>query len=102
MNRSVVLTRVNRDESNQHMTNSPVNLTHSHTDVLSSSILHFSLSSHNHGCIIESGYSQFRGPPFIPMKAAQWSMKAKMTDLRGLKIPGCSAISALCFCNMDV
>ena len=25
----------------------------------------------SHGCIIESGNSDFRGPPLIPMKAAQ-------------------------------
>ena len=27
--------------------------------------------------LIESGYSQFRGPPFIPMRAAQSRMKSK-------------------------
>ena len=30
--------------------------------------------------LIESGYSQFRGPPFIPMRAAQSHMKSKITD----------------------
>ena len=47
----------------------------------------------NHGCTILSGYSVFGGPLFIPIKAAEWHMKPKMTDFPGLKIPGSSATS---------
>ena len=34
----------------------------------------------NHGCDIESGYNVFGGLPIIPMIAAQWRMKPKMTS----------------------
>ena len=45
----------------------------------------------SHGCIIESGNSDFRGPPLIPMKAAQWHVEEKWLDFPGLKIPGSDA-----------
>ena len=44
-----------------------------------------------HGCTISSGYSLFGRPSFIPMRAALWRMKPKMTDFPGLKIPGSEA-----------
>ena len=45
-----------------------------------------------YGCIIESGYSLFGGPLFIPMKAAQWHMKQERLDFLGLKIPRSDAL----------
>ena len=49
----------------------------------------------DHGCIIESGYSVFGGPPFIPMKAAQMT-----DDFPGLHIPGSEAVPLLCLSIM--
>ena len=42
------------------------------------------MGSH-HRFIIESGYSDFHGPPYIPMKAAQWHMKQIWLNFPGLK-----------------
>ena len=50
-----------------------------------------------HGCLLRTGYSVVGGPAFIPVKAAQWCMKPKMTDFLGLKIPGSEAVFTLCF-----
>ena len=46
--------------------------------------------------LLRTGYSIVGRPMFIPMKAAQWRMKPKMTDFPGLKIPRSSATSAPC------
>ena len=43
---------------------------------------------------IESAYSVFGGPLFIPVKAAQWHVKQKWLNFPGLKIPGSDAASA--------
>ena len=50
----------------------------------------------NHGCTIETGYSLFGGPPFIPMKVAQWRLMPKITDFPGIKIPGSDIALPLC------
>ena len=43
-------------------------------------------------CLILTGYSLVGRPPFIPMKAAQWHVKPKMSNFLGLKLPGSEAV----------
>ena len=47
--------------------------------------------------LLRTGYSLVGGPLFIPMKAVEWRMKAKMIDFLGLKIPGSEAVLLICF-----